>query len=325
MDSSKSGRGVLGPACGSSLLSTHSFARYKKGTWEDFDDLVTPEEVYHVAWRCPDVPDTPGTSGTPDTPDTLSGPDTHDGDALSIITEQEVHDPRKSGLQTLKEKGVRVRSGETLLWAYPNDIDPLVVGHALLDLCPSEPCLSRKVHLDIEDENSDGLRASSGVSPKKRYLVTIGTHEKSPMPQPPSRWSPQDVLAAMDVFIEAKGLWKSTGCFHRAGVYAMHKGTFLVRVEDIGRHNCVDRLAGWSVLQGIPLSDKALLVSARMTSSLCAKAIRAGFPVIVSRSAVTTAAIAMAKEAGVTLIGFARTQEQRFTVFNQGKCGIYDE
>lgn len=285
-------------ACASSLLSTHSFARYRENAWERFDDIVTPEEAYAIVWQC------------------------HD------FVEQD-------------QPECYARSGEAVLWAYPNDIEPLVVGHVLLDLCPGEQSLSRKIHLAVEEQGgadgplsspvASGLSSgfssglSSGISPEKTYRVTIGSSIKDPMPPPPLRWMPKDVLEAMDAFIEAEGLWECTGCFHRAGVYAMQSGALLTRVEDIGRHNCVDRLAGWSVLNGIPLSDKALLVSARMTSSLCAKAIRAGFPVIVSRSAVTTAAIAMAREAGVTLIGFARTQEQRFTVFSQGKCGIYDE
>ena len=309
-ESSAKGEPLSSPACAPSLLSTHSFARYRKNAWERFDDIVTPEEAYGIVWQC------------------------HDS---AQQNQSECH----------------TRSGEAVLWAYPNDIEPLVVGHALLDLCPSAQSLSRNVHLTVDERGGvDGAPSSGnvlgnvagsvsgnvagkvagassgfsfGVSPEKIYRVTIGSPIKDPLPLPPLRWIPKDVLQAMDAFIEAEGLWESTGCFHRAGVYAMQGGALLTRVEDIGRHNCVDRLAGWSVLNRIPLSDKALLVSARMTSSLCAKAIRAGFPVIVSRSAVTTAAIAMAREAGVTLIGFARTQEQRFTVFSQGKCGIYDE
>ena len=75
------------------------------------------------------------------------------------------------------------------------------------------------------------------------------------------------------------------------------------------------RLAGGGVRHRVPLSDKVRLVSARLTSSLCAKALRAGFRILVSRSAVTSAAIHMCLEAGATLVGFARTTERRFTLF----------
>lgn len=301
-----------------SLLSTHSFARFKKGVWEKFDDIVTPEEPYSIAWR-----------------------NSASGSVGECNTKKSGQGEEAQGIcPALAEQRRDSSSGEAVLWAYPHDIEPLVVGHVLLDLCPSERCLSRSVSLTVEAPAptpsltqtfaENGTQGAVGTcvgmgSAEKLYVVTIGGSQGGPIPQPPAHWQSKDVLKAMDAFIEAEGLWESTGCFHRAGVYAIERGSLLMRSEDIGRHNCVDRLAGWSVLHDIPLSDKALLISARMTSSLCAKTIRAGFPVIVSRSAVTTAAIAMAREAGVTLIGFARTQEQRFTVFNQGKCGIYDE
>lgn len=200
-------------------------------------------------------------------------------------------------------------AGSCVLWAWPESPAPLALGHVLLDKCPVQPALHREAGVEQTGERA--------------FHVTVGTTLETPPPLPPASWSPENLFASMDAFIRAEGQWDDTGCFHRAGAFDPRQGALLARAEDIGRHNCIDRLAGWSVLSGTPLSDKALLVSARMTSSLCAKALRAGFRILVSRSAVTSAAIDMALEADATLVGFARTNEQRFTVFSDpaGRLG----
>ncbi len=190
-------------------------------------------------------------------------------------------------------------SGSCELWAWPENPAPLVLGHVLLDKCFVS--LHREAQVEQTGEHA--------------FHVTVGAVRAAPPPPPPASCSPQGLFASMDAFIKAEGQWDDTGCFHRAGVLDPERGALLTRAEDIGRHNCIDRLAGWSVLGKTPLSDKALLVSARMTSSLCAKALRAGFRILVSRSAVTSAAVDMAVRANATLVGFARTNEQRFTVF----------
>ncbi len=184
--------------------------------------------------------------------------------------------------------------------AWPHDLAKLALGHILLDKSPSLHSLHRIATVQAEGTG---------------FHVSVGDDLPQPLPLPPARWEAPDLLVAMRDFIGAGGLWDDTGCFHRAGVYDVAHKSLLVRAEDIGRHNCLDRLAGWSVLEGVALADKALLISARMTASLCAKALRAGFRIIVSRSAVTTAAIAMCNEANATLVGFARTDEHRFTLF----------
>lgn len=272
-----------------SLLSMQSFPRFRKDHWETFEDIVTPEQSYKFTW-CESSLEHGGGAFT----------ESFGADCPPI--------DKALGKEDVQ---AQLHAHETRLWAYPHSIAPLIVGHVLLDLCPAEQCLERAVHLHCSDSDTP------------LYTVYVGGAYSFTSPKVPSQWAARSVLLAMEAFIEAEGLWDTTGCFHRAGVYAIEEGALIQRAEDIGRHNCIDRLAGWSVMEGIPLSDKALLISARMTSSLCAKAIRAGFSVIVSRSAVTTAAIAMAQKAGVTLIGFARTQEQRFTVFHQGDCTIH--
>ncbi|MCL1939821.1 MAG: formate dehydrogenase accessory sulfurtransferase FdhD [Desulfovibrionaceae bacterium] len=191
--------------------------------------------------------------------------------------------------------------GRKELWAWPVELDLLALGHVLLDVLPPAEAMQRTAEVTVTGEHSCAvmLKDSAGSAPP-----------------PPVSWDEKALLRAMRDFISAAGLWDVTGCFHRAGVFDPASGLLLTRAEDIGRHNCLDRLAGWSATGGQPLSDKVLLTSARITASYCAKALRAGFRILVSQGAVTTASIAMAREAEATLIGFARPGEERFTVFS---------
>ncbi|HEU6437665.1 MAG TPA: formate dehydrogenase accessory sulfurtransferase FdhD [Nitratidesulfovibrio sp.] len=209
-----------------------------------------------------------------------------------------------------------ITAGATRLWAWPHGLADLALGHVLLD----------RVHPAVtgEEPGAWGIRhagmvtamsADAGGGDALAFRVALRAAPPVVAPQMPSPMRAAVLLDAMRAFMGEEGLWDGTGCFHRAGVYDPVQGRLLRRAEDIGRHNCIDRLAGWAAREGVDLAPRLLLVSARVTASLFAKARRAGFSFIVSRSAVTTGSVDMATEQGVTLVGFARDREERFTVF----------
>lgn len=105
-------------------------------------------------------------------------------------------------------------------------------------------------------------------------------------------------------FQQGSNLYKSTGCVHSAAL--SDGGGILVRAEDIGRHNAVDKVIGYSLLENILLNDKILLTSGRLSNEIAAKCARWGIPVLVSRAAATSRAIDVAERAGITLVGFLR-------------------
>ena len=181
------------------------------------------------------------------------------------------------------------------LWAFPDGLADLALGHALLDLCP----VGKIPVLTTLGPQSFGVRFLPGALPAA-----------SPWPQ---ALSPQDVLSGAAQFMGMAGRWDATGCFHRAALYDPARKTFVHHVEDIGRHNCLDRLAGWALAGNLPLTGQVLYVTARATASLVGKAARSGYAVMVSRSAVTTAGVETARKAGMTLLGFSR--ENRFSIF----------
>ena len=99
-------------------------------------------------------------------------------------------------------------------------------------------------------------------------------------------------------------IFEQTGCVHVAALFGDTE--VLVCREDIGRHNAVDKVIGHTLIQDIDCSDKAMLVSGRLSSEMVLKAARRQIPILISRSAPTSAALKIADEAGMTLIGFAR-------------------
>jgi FdhD protein len=99
-------------------------------------------------------------------------------------------------------------------------------------------------------------------------------------------------------------LFIKTGGVHSAAL-ADSKEIHLF-AEDIGRHNAVDKLIGKAFLAGIPVKDKILLSSGRISGEVMTKAIRNHIPVIISRTAPTCMSITHAEDHGITLIGFAR-------------------
>lgn len=209
-------------------------------------------------------------------------------------------------------------SGSAELWAWPHQPEHLVLGHVLLECLPGSLKEGKGSAAGVDDLARK--RRSAVVTPLggHTYAVELGAIASDPEPVPPTSWSVEALLAAMRGFMEGGGGWEETGCFHRAGVFDPRADRLVRRVEDIGRNNCLDRLAGWSAAEEVPLSDKVLLTSARITANYCAKALRAGFHILVGRSAVTGGSVALAESLGVTLVGFARTEENRFTVFADG-------
>ncbi len=114
------------------------------------------------------------------------------------------------------------------------------------------------------------------------------------------------ILAVFREFQQRSDVHKLTGGVHSAALTDGEK--MLVFAEDIGRHNAIDKVIGYCLLEHLPFEGTAMLASGRLSSEIVSKCARCGIPVIVSRAAPTSMAINMAEAYGITLIGFLRAE-----------------
>ncbi len=125
----------------------------------------------------------------------------------------------------------------------------------------------------------------------------------------------KEVLEAIKQLFEKSKIFKITGGVHTASLYSFIESRTLVTVEDLGRHSAVDKVIGWGLLRNIDFSHIAIVTSGRVFSDMVAKAVRAGIPLIISKSAPSYEAVLKAREHGITLVGFARGN--RFNVYSE--------
>ena len=110
----------------------------------------------------------------------------------------------------------------------------------------------------------------------------------------------------------APSLYLSAGAIH--GCVLCQESQPLVYMEDIGRHNAVDKIAGWMFLNKVTPHNKVFYTTGRLTTEMVIKTVQMQIPVLVSRSGFTAAAVNLAREAGLTLIG--RAKGKRFVALS---------
>ncbi len=171
-------------------------------------------------------------------------------------------------------------------------------------------------------EDIQSVRSSPGVvcvyarSARKRPWTIqssggVGTLDALPQVSSTITLTPDDVLSVIRE--TTSELWRKTGAVHCSVLFLENE--LLVKRDDVGRHNTIDKVVGFAVLNQIDLSRCIIGCTGRQPAGMVSKAARAGVPVIVSKAAPTYEGILAANDARITLICFAR--ENRFTVYTQ--------
>ena len=180
---------------------------------------------------------------------------------------------------------------------------------ASLEVAPGRVLLARRV-------------TREGIPLKTRLVHTASTRlversrvmEALPRPLPVDWTVPFETVQEAIAELSAAPLFGRTGSVHVVVLVSVEKDGERFRVEDVGRHNAVDKAAGWAIRKNLDLSRTFLAVSGRLPADMVLKAIGARIPLLASVSAATAAGVDAALEGGVTLIGFAR--EGRMNIYS---------
>jgi FdhD protein len=177
-----------------------------------------------------------------------------------------------------------------------------------IDLVPTAQGIDLQVWLRPDAAARLAERRRRMVGPVGCGLCGIESLEEASRSFPPVtsplRLTVADILAAAAALTGHQPLHDATRAAHAAGFWVPGRGMVAAR-EDVGRHNALDKLVG--ALDGARRTEAGVLVlSSRASHELVHKAAAAGLPVMATVSAPTSAAIALAESAGITLVGFVR-------------------
>lgn len=174
--------------------------------------------------------------------------------------------------------------------------------------------LINKVFVEVDPivaERSERLQrhfyttSSCGVC-GKASLEAVQQKTRYTIPEETLILSQQTLYQLPQTLREAQAAFDQTGGLHASGLFDV-EGNLRVLREDVGRHNALDKLIGYSLnATDLPLNDKVLLLSGRISFELVQKAVMAGIPFIAAIGAPSSLAVSLAQEHNLTLVGFLR-------------------
>ena len=191
----------------------------------------------------------------------------------------------------------------------PDDLDALrqVGANAV------EARIRSGLRLDTSRLDRNAFVSSSCGACGKRTIAAVRVASRHPIP-PGTPCLPPEVIHGLPEKLRAgQSEFTKTGGIHASGLFDA-EGRLLALREDVGRHNALDKLIGSELLAGrVPLSDRILLVSGRVSFELVQKAAMAGIPALGAVGAPSSLAVDLARECGITLLGFVR--DRRFNIY----------
>lgn len=166
-------------------------------------------------------------------------------------------------------------------------------------LAPGVPALRR-----ARAQRSFFASSSCGICGKAALDAVLQQHPPLPVPQP----VPPEVVAVLPARMrEAQAVFDQTGGLHAAALCDPKTGEVEVLREDIGRHNAVDKVLGWRLLEDrVPVDDRVLVLSGRLGFEIAQKAWAARIPAIVAVGAPSSLAVELGQRANMVLYGFVR-------------------
>jgi FdhD protein len=216
----------------------------------------------------------------------------------------------------------------TTIFCSPSNLKELAVGHLL----------SEGIIKSVEEIGEVNFKKEVACNVKLKPNIDLEKRLKLSKPfshvilsacggQPPYQNSPRLTKIKSNLTVKAEiilncvnrlksiaELFRKTGGVHAAAIYKSD-GKLVAFAEDVSRHNAVDKVIGVGALNKTDFSECFLVLSGRLTGNIVLKAARIGLPIIASLAAVIDSGITVAKDVGLTLIGFARGRRMNIYTF----------
>lgn len=170
---------------------------------------------------------------------------------------------------------------------------------------------------DLEEKLSR-VTVTSGCGQGTLFSCTVDKLYEHKLPRVTLRQS--TIYQIIEAAAPLNPIYRQAGSIH--GCYLCREGRVIMSVEDVGRHNAADAIAGRMWLEGMPGQDKILYTTGRLTSEIVMKTAFMGIPVLISKSGVTQMSLELARDMGMVVIG--RAKVSRFLVYNGADQMIFD-
>ncbi len=175
-----------------------------------------------------------------------------------------------------------------------NGLEDVVVVRVCEDLKVVEVILQRDVVLPTRKVITSGCgQGVTYLSEDADFRLEGGPH-----------LAPDEIFNLMNELYRLSTTYRQSGGLHSSGISDGER--ILWVVEDIGRHNTLDKIKGYCLLKGIETEGKVILTTGRISTEMLMKAARMGVPFLVSRTSPTSQAVELAEKWGITLVGYAR-------------------
>ena len=177
----------------------------------------------------------------------------------------------------------------------------------LVDICGNGSNID--IWLDRTINFPSKWKRTSGCSGGTTSVNFLNPTQPKPIP---TFFSSQNISKLLDLFYEKQDLYAVSGGVHSSALCDGDK--LLVSMEDIGRHNTLDKIAGWCVNENTFPNSSILISTGRISSEMLQKAARIGSSIIISRTSPSSLSIELAEQMGICIVGYAR--RDRFKIFS---------
>lgn len=260
--------------------------RFENAEWSAIEDVVAIEEPLEIRLEY-----------GPETSRTIRN--------ISITMRTPGHDAELAA-GFLYTEGLVINKSDIIDIKHVQTLPGVESNYIQVSLHPESSFDISKLDRHFYTSSSCGVCGKSSLDAIKSTVPDFGQTRQFPEIQP-------EIIAALpDTLRHSQNAFDSTGGIHASGLFDM-TGKLLALREDVGRHNALDKLIGWGLLNDrLPFTQKILLLSGRASFELLQKSAMAGIQVVCAVGAPSSLAVDCAKEFGITLIGFLRGQR-----FNQ--------